>query len=985
MSGNILVFPWQRPFLPDLLSFMDAPERRRLHTVLVAPHRRPWRYLQDLYAAAPRGRILPKMMTMTEVFAAWRGAVPPAPLRNANLLDCVAVLHECVFGIASEDAELERRFSSMPMERFFPWGARLAGVLEEMFSQCVDVRDMPYTEEDVSPTAAALLGALGRIGAAYVDALEKRRWTTPGLDALTAARHAGQIPPLLRPSEDRAVVIAGFFQLTTAEETVVRALYEQGADICLHTDPLLAGAPAQERERRSHWACRGHAEWLRRWDATASLVSPYEEGAAPEWHFFAGYDAHSQIKEACDSLKEAARRDSTAVVLGDGALLMPLLHELPEKNVNISMGYPLERTPLYQLLDSLLRLQERENAAGGGLYYWKALQAVLSHPYLALLRPADVGEDENLRSVLFALDRQLRKERRRFVRPQDLLAAISAGDENSQSLLALLLDRLITSFASLSTTADMAAAIEGVCTLLLEYGEDIWSRYPLDAEALYRVMQKVTPILHDNALAGQALTAAQLRSITREILTQERIPFEADPLSGVQILGMLETRLLHFERVHILEATDDRMPGQSPQDALLPDALRTLLGLPDSRRRELVAAHNLYRLCASARQVFFYWQEGATQSTLFDGKKCRSRFVEQIIWQEEVRRGRLLQPGEAPLRAAVCDVRPAPPAFPQLRRTAALAAAMENFLDNRPLSPTHLDAYLHCPLRFAWTHLCGLREMDTVNEGDDPAEVGILLHEVLQKGLAPYAGRRLPETEEERRTLLHSLTALFHEECGTRGTSRTLPPDSMAMLSAAVPLRFQKFVEALPESSVLVGVEQDIDASLVFRSGEQKFCGVMDRLDRRDGKVHILDYKTGSIALESSTFWLERDLFDRLLVQEESDDAAGADSLLGEVRALVPSVQLLCYLALARAQGFGPLGNAACLDLRDSGKERPLLLPEAAADADMESVVDRCEDILSFVVWHMRYAEQFSPNPDRHCAYCPFTSFCVSSYAQNDE
>ena len=75
---------------------------------------------------------------------------------------------------------------------------------------------------------------------------------------------------------------------------------------------------------------------------------------------------------------------------------------------------------------------------------------------------------------------------------------------------------------------------------------------------------------------------------------------------------------------------------------LLPDSLRPLLGLPDNRRRELIMAHNLYRLCASARHVTFYWQEGSMQSALFDGKNCRSRFVEQTVWQEELRLKRLL-------------------------------------------------------------------------------------------------------------------------------------------------------------------------------------------------------------------------------------------------------------------------------------------------------------------------------------------------------
>ena len=979
MSGGFFLFPWQRPFLPALKAFMDAPERRRLQTLLIVPHRRPWRYLQELYAAEPGGgRILPKMLTMTEVFSAWRAGLPPMPLRGANILDCVALLHDCVRALSSDDEGLERLFSAMPMERFFPWGVRLAGLLEEMFGQCVDVRDLPYAEDEVAPHAAALLGALGRIGSAYLAALEERRWTTPGLDALLAARHAATLPPLLRPSGDRAVVIAGFFQLTASEDAVLRSLWEQGADVCLHTDPALAAAPSGEGKQACHWACLEHARWLRDWRATPCLMDVPGEDAEPERHFFAGYDAHSQIGKVCQRLADGnAPQASTAVILGDGGLLMPLLHELPDKNVNISMGYPLERTPLYQLLDSLLRLQERENATEDGLYYWRALQAVLAHPYPALLRPSGAGEGTPLRPALFALDRQLRRGQR-FVSPQTLLASVAEGDEETQAMLCLIVERLISAFASLGTTAEMAAAIEGVCSLLLEYGEDIWAHYPLDAEALYRVMQKVLPVLRDNALAHRPLTAGQLRGITREVLRQERIPFEADPLSGVQILGMLETRLLHFERVHILEATDDRMPGQAAQDVLLPDSLRPLIGLPDTSRRELVMAHNLYRLCASARQVFFYWQEGSTRSALFDGKKCRSRFVEQAVWHEEVRRGRLLAPGDGLLETAACTVRPFEREQPLLPRTPALNRAMETFLDAAPLSPTHLDAYLRCPLRFVRTHLCGLRALDGVNEGDDPAAIGSLLHEVLQQVFRTYENRVLPSDTEEKETLLQRLNACFQEKVAEKRLRRTLPPDSMAMLLAAVPLRFRAFVDALPSDSLLLGVEQKIEASLVLRSGEQRFYGIMDRLDRRDGLVHILDYKTGSIALQETAFWEDTALLARMAALEDGDDATEADETLAEVRSLIPSVQLLCYLAMARALHMGPLGNAACVELRSDGRECAILNAEAAAAADMDVIIDRCEDVISFLVWHMRYAPSFTGCVGGHCAFCPLHSLCPS-------
>ena len=102
---------------------------------------------------------------------------------------------------------------------------------------------------------------------------------------------------------------------------------------------------------------------------------------------------------------------------------------------------------------------------------------------------------------------------------------------------------------------------------------------------MYRLMRHAEPILRETCLAQTPFPPTVLHGITRQVLEQERVPFEAEPLTGMQVLGMLETRLLHFERVLIVDATDDKLPGNPAQDPLLPDSMRQVLGLPDARRR----------------------------------------------------------------------------------------------------------------------------------------------------------------------------------------------------------------------------------------------------------------------------------------------------------------------------------------------------------------------------------------------------------------
>lgn len=321
-----------------------------------------------------------------------------------------------------------------------------------------------------------------------------------------------------------------------------------------------------------------------------------------------------------------------------------------------------------------------------------------------------------------------------------------------RELLNRILRDTVDTWARVHTLGGLADALSGLCDTLLVYGSgndedgagngkaDIWSRFPIDAECLFRLMQRVIPALKDNGMADTPLPWPLMQAMLLELVRAERVPFEADPLTGLQVLGMLETRLLRFSRVFLVDVTDDRLPGAPIRSPLLPDSLRALLGLPDTRNREQLAAYTFHRLIAGADEVWLYWQEGVETSGLFDGKKQRSRLVEELIWQEEQARGQRLKPGREPLRTAALDVRPPVRVRKVVPKTPAIREQIAASLKH-PLSATRLDAYLTCPLRYYYERLCAIAPIDEVNEDDDPAAVGVLLHNVLRDFYAPAVGK----------------------------------------------------------------------------------------------------------------------------------------------------------------------------------------------------------------------------------------------------
>ncbi|MGE9986088.1 PD-(D/E)XK nuclease family protein [Desulfovibrio sp. SGI.169] len=964
------IFPWQRPFLPDLKVMLEECSGGRPGSaLLIVPHNRPWRYLLQLYAQEGGPRLLPKALTLSEMVMIWRSSASDVPLHTANLLDRVALLHDCVQALAKEDAALSARFARMDMALFLPWGLRLAALLEEMLGHGLEAADLAYAENEVAAPAAALLGALGRISRAYLQELEERQWTTPGLDQYMASRQTARIPPLLAPAPDRPVLVAGFSVLTGTEDRLLRALWLAGAHVCLHSDPALAANTAV------HWACAEHAAWLRRWRARARLavtIDPQEAAHRPRLSFFAGYDCHSQLQALRETLTDGQNdaMPSTAVVLTDSALLMPVLHHLPDKDVNVSMGYPLPRSPLNRLLDSLLRLQAGRSE--DGLYYWRDLLRCLRHPYLKMLTTPDgEGRSLSLRDALRRLESLVRAGGR-FVNLPDLAGECSATlPAPLAELLSQCLSVMVDALSAAHTTADMAECLRGVCDFLLSHGGEMWRHFPLDAEAMYRLMRHAEPILRKTCLARTPFPPTVLHGITRQVLERERVPFEASPLTGLQVLGMLETRLLHFERVLIVDATDDKLPGNPAQDPLLPDSLRQVLGLPDARRRERAAAHTLYRLCAGADEVHFFWQEGISRSALFDGKKSRSRFVEQLIWEEEQRRGALLTPGEGSLSVARCTVRAAQSRPKSLERRAGLDAAVQKLL-REPLSATRLDVYLQCPLRFAWQYLCRLAPPREINEGDDPAAVGICIHNTLRALYEPYLHKEVRRGDISMETV----RARFHEALEAAELRRLLPADSCLMLEAAAPLRLERFLARQPESALILALEERLNVKLTLNGRDYAFTGTLDRLDRRDGLLYVLDYKTGGVKRHDGGLWTDIAFFQKVAPACAAQQDAPLEALFEELRERLPSLQLPCYLSMLMAAKKGAPGDAALVELKEDGAEIPLF--GGLADEDLSAALGYCDLSLGLVLRHLECSSHFAARPDRHCAWCPYAGLCAA-------
>lgn len=954
----ITLIPWNADFMVELADLIAArPDFSSL--TVIFPHNRPRRYLKKLLATHPaleRPVFLPRMTSVAEFVADLRRELSPVPVSPANRLDLVELLHATVNTLRTGEYGLLAELPAMDREAFFPWGMRLAALLEDLLRQNVEPGGLKYMQGEVADYAAALLEQLDRIYAAYTTALFERGWTTPGLDWRFAVTHLDAIRAHLGNS---TVIAAGFYALGGAEDLFFRSLWESGQLLPLwHSDPALTTG------EKAHWATTEHQAWMTRWHVRPELASTSTTRTnPPEVRFCEGFDRHSQLAALNTDLAEPESLDDAAVILPDEGALLPVLHHLPVEPPNISMGYPLERTGLARLIESILTLQETR--LKDGRCHWKSVTGLIRHPWLRMLGP----EDKPLRKLFQVWEGEIRTGSRHFhplawEPPYDEPVLEGVNRHTAEPLRQEIMHHCVTAFTGLETLDQLADSLSGLAAMLHRHGESLWHTYLMDAECLFRLTTSVIPALKSAEAASEHYPRRVLFSMLRQLLHAERVSFEPDPLGGLQVLGVLETRLLRFGKIFLLDAVEERLPGTNPFDPLLPDPLRKLLGLPDSRERDNVAGYNFYRLLMGAEQAVIYYQSGI-QPGLLDSKSVRSRFVEQLLWEREKKAKRLLEKDTSVFRTVTFPASAIPTDTRAVPVTPAIRSALRDKLETRGLSPSSLDQYLNCPLRFFLGYLGGLRPMEKIDEDGDRSAFGSLLHEVLRDCFLPWKGRTVTPANMDPAPIL----ADFETALRQSDFFEQLPFDTRAALLRTGRFRLARFLES-QEPATLIGLETSMETSLRADGLTIPFKGQLDRIEKREDGIHVLDYKTGQGGLPTKGFWEDMDLWERLADPE--DDTA----LLADLARSVVSVQLPAYCHLYAANHDLRPHDAGLVLMGRNGDIKWLFGSKWTEEERDEAVLSMTPRLLNFLVNHMLGAEEFRATPGRTCQWCDFKGTC---------
>jgi hypothetical protein len=526
-----------------------------------------------------------------------------------------------------------------------------------------------------------------------------------------------------------------------------------------------------------------------------------------------------------------ALQEQTALVLADEHLIIPVLYAIPSEinEVNVTMGFPLAGSLVYSLIDSLHALvrNSRKDPLGKPSWYFKDVLSILGNPLLSSFYAgqADLVRQKVIRQHLY------------YLCIEDILAG--SGDDPVFTGLAgdIQLDRYLL---------DMLGAI---MKQLAGNPEEQNDSNPVQAEMVFRVYTFLTR-LHELLIAqGIAAGAETLFRLIRNMIRSMHVPFEGEPLAGLQVMGLLETRTLDFENVIILSANEGILPRAADTPSFIPYSLRAGFGMPTPEHHDAMYAYYFYRLIQRANKVTLVYD--SSSGGLRTGE--RSRYLHQIFYEMPAR------VTELSLTGSISRIPVKPIVIP---KTGEVAAAMERYTgkQGKLLSPSAFNEFLNCPLKFYFHQLAGLPQTEELSEEIDARRFGNLLHKAMKHVYSPFGTS--PITPEHLKPLLSRKDALddaldqaFSEELS--GNARPAGPVKTEGYNLIIRQVIRTYMhrlltadlEAGPFSIVSLEEKYQVPVGIEIdgRPVELQIGGIIDRIDRRQGKFLILDYKTGAV------------------------------------------------------------------------------------------------------------------------------------------
>ncbi|EDM36473.1 hypothetical protein PBAL39_12232 [Pedobacter sp. BAL39] len=640
-----------------------------------------------------------------------------------------------------------------------------------------------------------------------------------------------------------------------------------------------------------------------------------------------------------------------ALILADESLLLPVLQTIPTSyqtveglnsiDLNVTMGYPLLASSIFGLADLWLSIQSQLTEGKKDTVYYREVEAFLSHPLTGVAaEQRDVLQQEILAGQLVEVPLSRLQESLLwelfFSRVSGGLTAISS----LQQVFKRILERQLEDKTLKQTEADLFAATIKELNRLHDTLELYASRLPLPF--VLSLIQK--------AIQGIA------------------VPLSGEPLQGIQVMGLLESRSLDFEHVYVLGLNEGVVPQVNVSPSFIPDSIRRAYGLPVLENQDAISAYMFYRLLQRSRKVSLVYNGQADDNNTGEP----SRFLRQLEFESGYT-FKYYDQSQALAIETVSDF--------SIPKTGAVLERLHAYLEGHAayqprLSATAITTYLNCPIQFFYKYIAKIEEPKELAENLEANSIGSTLHLVLERF---YAGLKADDDHITKARISGARKALG-ELCKSAFATVMFDQEEaraehsgMEQVMLAIVAEYANVILDHDEQQApftLIELENDEDYKIPFTikvQGEERrvtLFGIIDRVDQRNGVVRIVDYKTGRDEIGYSSI---EELFERDSPQQN--------------KALVQTLFYTYVYEQARGiRGVEPnlyivrkMREEGTLFYSRESRKKVLLQAE-----HLEALKENFSSLL-----RLKLEELFDPSvPFSHttamenCVYCPYSNLC---------
>ncbi|MER2998816.1 PD-(D/E)XK nuclease family protein [Pontibacter populi] len=654
---------------------------------------------------------------------------------------------------------------------------------------------------------------------------------------------ATEIETIVQENTCHQFIFIGLNALTKSEEKIIKALLKHNkAEVLFDSDDfymeegMANRAGSFLRKYKNTWKL---PEW--RWQQNMLLTDD------KSINVIGVANASMQGKLAGQLLQEIRQQDKhaqVAIVLPDETLLLPVLHSIPDDvpNYNVTMGLSFKGTPLFNLVDLLFDVhltgvnQLQESGYKVYQYHHLSVSKLLTHPFIRRyeLYLNEQPDQKAFHGLIQQVLDTIVSENKVLITAQELL---EMGQHHPL---------FETLFRTWRDCDDIIVAMYDLIELLRQvytHGHNT-----IETEYLYifyTIIKRLDTIFD---CRDQKISVRSFRKFLYELIGQTRLPFSGEPISDVQIMGMLETRALDFENLIILSVNENTLPAPKKHNSLMPFDVLKEFGLPTYAENEGAMAYNFYRLLQRAKRVNLLYV--LPSDTYGSGEK--SRFILQLQ-NDLALRNRNITFRDMTAIVEQTDTKEYDDDIVIQKDTATLEQIKRDL--QRGLYPSSLNTYINCSLKYYFSRIAKMQEADEVEEQVDAAQFGTVVHQVLEDFFKPFVLSGQPIVAEDIDQMLLELPGhtklAFNQATRGASTDRGL---NYLLLKVAIEV-LEKYLKQLKSSSELplyiLRLEESLTAKLKVQVNDElldvTIAGKADRIDMTGHEIRVIDYKTGKV------------------------------------------------------------------------------------------------------------------------------------------